>query len=87
MAVFAKPEEVGLSSERLGRIRPWMRGYLLKSRSTKRINSFQRGPKYFGFVVPILPSLIFKINGGHNMQCPPFLPCLYGHFCVFQDRH
>lgn len=28
MAVFAKPEEVGLSSERLGRIRPWLRGYL-----------------------------------------------------------
>jgi CubicO group peptidase (beta-lactamase class C family) len=28
MAVFAKPEEVGLSSERLRRIRPWLRGYL-----------------------------------------------------------
>jgi CubicO group peptidase (beta-lactamase class C family) len=28
MEVFAKPEEVGLSSERLGRIRPWLRGYL-----------------------------------------------------------
>ena len=28
MAVFAKPEEVGLSSARLRRIRPWLRGYL-----------------------------------------------------------
>ena len=28
MAGFAKPEEVGLSSELLGRIRPWLRGYL-----------------------------------------------------------
>jgi CubicO group peptidase (beta-lactamase class C family) len=28
MAVFAKPEEVGLSSERLRRIRPWLRDYL-----------------------------------------------------------
>ena len=28
MEVFAKPEEVGLSSKRLARIRPWLRGYL-----------------------------------------------------------
>ena len=80
MAVFAKPEEVGLSLERLGRIRPWLRGYLLKSQSAKKIKFFQRGSKYFGFAVSIFSSLIFKKNGGHNMQCPPFLPCLYGHY-------
>ena len=28
MEVFTKPEEVGLSSERLARIRPWLQGYL-----------------------------------------------------------
>lgn len=28
MEVLAKPEEVGLSSKRLARIRPWLRGYL-----------------------------------------------------------
>jgi len=28
MEVFAKPEEAGLSSKRLARIRPWLRGYL-----------------------------------------------------------
>ena len=35
-------------------------GGLLKSHVTKKIESFQRGPKYFGFAVSIFYLLILK---------------------------